>query len=75
MRASPAEYNSALRRGQLRCWSGAWLSECRALARSLFIRRVSSGMEPTFCARNCLVGGRMACGAVYTAGETPALPG
>ena len=75
MRASPAEYNSALRRDQASLLGGAWLSECRALARSLFIRRVSSGMEPTFCARNCLVGGRMACGAVYTAGETPALPG
>ena len=39
MRASPADYKSALRRGQALLLVGAYLPKGRALARSLSIRR------------------------------------
>ena len=39
MRASPAEYNSALRRGLASLLGWAYLPKGRALARSLFTRR------------------------------------
>ena len=61
--------------GWLRGWRCAeWMVEAFKVGVGGFFG-VSLGMVTTFCARNCLFGGRMACGAFYTVGGMGALPG